>query len=395
MPHLIAGNEIRLLCTGQEYFPALIEAIDGARHSIYLETYIYNEDATGLRISEVLAGAARRGVKVHVTVDGFGSRNFSPTLCGLLEAAGVEIAVFRPEPKHWWPSRRRLRRMHRKLVLIDDEIGFVSGINILDDYVDPNFGQLDAPRFDFGVRVRGPLVGKIALAMMGQWLRVRWRHPGGSSEYARQLLEYARREWPHAPVDKTRRAFFIVRDNLRHRLSIERAYLTAIGRARRDVTISNAYFLPGRRFRKALAHAVARGVRVRLLLQGRTEYVLQRYATHALYNDLLRAGIEIFEYQRSFLHAKVAVVDNDWATVGSSNIDPFSLLLAREANVVVRDQEFTSELRRALDHAIEADTRRIVLTDHVGRPRVLRAFSLIAYGVLRFGVLLTGQAGRY
>jgi phosphatidylserine/phosphatidylglycerophosphate/cardiolipin synthase-like enzyme len=131
------------------------------------------------------------------------------------------------------------------------------------------------------------------------------------------------------------------------RSQIERAYLKALGGARREVLIANAYFFPGRRFRRALAEAARRGVRVRLLLQGRAEYVLPHLATQSLYEPLLGAGVEIVEYHRSFMHAKVAVID-DWATVGSSNIDPFSLLLAREANVVVVDAGFAATLRERL-----------------------------------------------
>lgn len=397
MPHFLSGNEVVLLHSGREYFPALLAAIAAARSSIYLETYIYHDDATALAVTEALAAASQRGVAVRVTVDGFGTHVFPKALRGRFEAAGVALAVFRPELGVWWPSLQRLRRMHRKLALIDDEVGFVTGINILDDLVDPNHGALDAPRFDFAVRVRGPVVGRMALAMKSQWLRTGWLHSGGTSAFARQLLHDARREWPRVTdaAGRSQRAAFVVRDNLRHRVSIERVYLAAIGHARREITISNAYFLPGRRFRKALRHAVQRGVRVRLLLQGRTEYVLQQYATQALYKDLLAAGIEIHEYQRSFLHAKVAVIDDEWATVGSSNIDPFSLLLAREANIVVRDQGFAVALRAALDAAIAVDALRIVATHHERRPALLRALSWIAYGVLRFGVLLTGQASRY
>jgi cardiolipin synthase len=148
-----------------------------------------------------------------------------------------------------------------------------------------------------------------------------------------------------------------VRDNLRHRRDIERAYLDAIGAAREEIVLANAYFLPGRRFRRALRAAAGRGVRVTILLQGLVEYRLLHYATQALYGNLLAAGIRIFEYQRSFLHAKVAVIDHHWATVGSSNIDPFSLLLAREANVVVLDRRFAEDLEQSLAAAMRDGAR--------------------------------------
>jgi len=395
MERLVAGNEITLLHGGLEYFPALIEAIEAAQRVIYLETYIYYDDVTGERVSQALADAARRGVTVRVTVDGFGSRLLSPRIQACFSEAGVELAVFRPEHNRWHLSRRRLRRMHRKLVVIDEECGFVGGINILDDLVDPNHGILDAPRFDFAVRVRGPLLSQMVTSVMGQWLRVGWPDASSAADFARLLLEYTRRVWSGPPVARPMRAAFIVRDNLRSRYSIEAAYLLAITRARRSITISNAYFLPGRRFRRALMRATGRGVQVRLLLQGRSEYWMQRHATQALYDDLLQTGVEIHEYQRSFLHAKVAVVDDQWATVGSSNIDPFSLLLAREANIVVRDRDFALQLGAALDAAIETDAQPVALLRHTQRPRVVRMLNWVAYGLLRFAVFLTGRAARY
>lgn len=395
MDRLVAGNEITLLHGGIEYFPALIDAIAAAKRVIYLETYIFYDDPTGERVSRALADAALRGVTVRVTVDGFGTRLLSPRIQARFSEAGVELAVFRPEQNRWHLSRRRLRRMHRKLAVIDEEFGFVGGINILDDLVDPNHGILDAPRFDFAVRVRGPLLGPMVTSVMGQWLRVGWRDASSAADFTKLLLEYSRRVWSGPPVERPMRAAFVVRDNLRYRHSIEAAYLLAISRARLSITISNAYFLPGRRFRRALMRAAARGVQVRLLLQGRSEYWMQRHATQALYDDLLRTGIEIHEYQRSFLHAKVAVVDDQWATVGSSNIDPFSLLLAREANIIVRDRDFAVQLSEALNAAIESDAQPVVLVRHTQRPRIVRMLNWVAYGLLRLAVFLTGRAARY
>jgi cardiolipin synthase len=179
----------------------------------------------------------------------------------------------------------------------------------------------------------------------------------------------------------------VLRDNVRHRRAIERAYIKAIAGAKREVVIANAYFLPGRIFRRALVHAAQRGVRVVLLLQGKVEYRLQHYATLALYGRLLRAGVEIYEYHASFLHAKAAVVDGEWATVGSFNIDPFSLLLAREANLVVRDEAFAGALRSSLLAAIERDGRRVELA----RANLfMRVLARMSYGLIRFIVGVLG-----
>jgi cardiolipin synthase len=182
----------------------------------------------------------------------------------------------------------------------------------------------------------------------------------------------------------------VLRDNLRLRHAIERAYLRAIGRARQDILIACAYFVPGLRFRRALRAAARRGVRVRLLLQGREEYRLPHWAQQAMYGEFLSAGIEIIEYQPSFLHAKAAVID-DWATVGSSNIDPFSLLLAREANIVVINSEFAQVLRSAIERLIEHGGRPLVPTLHARRGLAARCLQAFAFGLLRAMVAISGH----
>jgi cardiolipin synthase len=175
------------------------------------------------------------------------------------------------------------------------------------------------------------------------------------------------------------RGALLLRDNLAHRHDIEYAYLDAIRGARREILIANAYFLPGRRFRKALLLAAQRGVKVSLLLQGRSDHVLFHYATQALYDRMLAAGVRVYEYDQAELHAKVAVVDDDWATVGSSNIDPFSLLLAREANLVVRDAGFAAELRASLTAALDGAAREVRVEDQRRRPWHARLASVLAY----------------
>lgn len=333
--HQIDGHTLTLLHNGEEYFPRLISAIDGATHSVYLEAYIFAADATGSFVSAALQRAAGRGVRAHLLLDGFGSLDLPPAWVDELRAAGVEVLWFRPEIARFKLRRHRLRRLHRKLAVVDGRIAFVGGINIIDDA--PGEG-LDAPRMDYAVEVEGDTVARIHAAMRRLWLLVSWTN-------FRRQREHARFQFTSAASQKVA---FLLCDNLRHRRDIERAYLKAIGGAQREIIIANAYFLPGRRFRRALLHAARRGVRVVLLLQGQVEYRLQHYAMLALYDKLLGAGVEIYEYHASFLHAKVAVVDGCWATVGSSNIDPFSLWLGREANLAVRDAEFAQSLRTSL-----------------------------------------------
>ena len=199
---------------------------------------------------------------------------------------------------------------------------------------------------------------------------------------------------PHTqtPIAKNKKggiqAAFVLRDNVLHRRDIEEAYLTAIANAHSEIIIANAYFVPGRKFRKALLAAAQRGVRVKLLLQGRLEYYLM-FATHAFYSELLNGGIEIYEYRKSFMHSKVAVMDSFWATVGSSNIDPFSLLLSREANIVVQDHKFASELRADVLATIENEAIAIPPQAWARGNIFKRFFSSIVYSFVRvlLGVL--------
>jgi cardiolipin synthase len=187
-------------------------------------------------------------------------------------------------------------------------------------------------------------------------------------------------------------AAFLVRDNIRHRRDIEAAYMRAINQAESEIIFAHAYFLPGLDFRHALINAAGRGVRVVLLLQGKIEYLLQHFASRALYGHFLDAGIEIYEYRKSFLHAKVAVIDGHWATVGSSNIDPFSLLLSREANVVVDDEEFGATLTRSLKRTMETNGLRILRDVWKHQPVGLRFMSWLSYGLLRLMMAISGYA---
>ena len=378
------GNHLRLLRTGGEYFPALLEAIDQARHEVHLETYIFADDDTGRRVVAALTRAARRGVAVRVLVDGFGARGFEDGLGATLTADGVEVLTYRPEVARFSFRRHRLRRMHRKLAVIDGEIGFAGGINVIDD-----FDASIAPRFDFAVRIEGPLVARLHLAVRHVWRLVRWARLGRRPPPPLHLPP------PLRPATAgAMQAALLLRDNLAHRHDIEYAYLDAIRGARDEIVIANAYFLPGRRFRKTLLLAAQRGVKVSLLLQGRSDHRLFHYATQALYDRMLAAGVRVYEYDRAELHAKVAVIDEDWATVGSSNIDPFSLLLAREANVVVRDVAFAAELRASLGGLLTGAAREVRVEDQRQRPWKARLASWFAYSLLRFMLGVTRYAGR-
>ncbi|MCL6554765.1 MAG: cardiolipin synthase ClsB [Burkholderiales bacterium] len=372
MKGFVPGNRLTLLKNGTQYFPALEAAIDAARHHVYLETYIFRDDTAGRRIGAALLRAAGRGVATHLMLDGFGSKPLPTALLQELASGGVQVLIYRPETALWRLRRHRLRRLHRKLAVVDTTVGFVGGINILDD-ADPKDGP---PQYDYAVAVQGPLVAEILIAMRRLWNLVAFTQFSG---VRRRALEPIAVPPPAGNV----RARFLLRDNLRHRRDIERAYLRAIGKARREILLANAYFLPGTRFRHALLRAAARGVRVRLLVQGETDHPFVQYAAQALYGRLLAAGVEIHAYQRSLLHAKAMVVDGRVATVGSSNIDPFSLLLSREANVLVHDREFAAALREDMLQEMETHANPVTAQSWRQVPLWRRMLIWVSYGVAR------------
>lgn len=396
------GHHIQLLHGGAEFFPALVAAIDQSLHEVRLETYIFNPDASGQRVAEALIAAARRGVAVYLVVDGAGTPGLPLDLLARFDDSGVQWHLFSPLAGLGWLMPSLWRRLHRKLCVVDGRVAFCGGINVLDDFVDPNFGVLEAARFDFSVRVTGPLVQDAVAAMTQFWWRLtaakdfRGRAFGSAIgtvlTAARTVLK------PSQPPSQETglvvgdiKAGLVLRDNLRQRTQIERAYRQAIAQAKTDIIIANAYFLPGARLRRGLIHAARRGVKVQLLLQGRYEYFMQYHGARPIMGALLAAGIEIYEYAPSFLHAKVAVVDGQWATVGSSNLDPLSLLLAREANVVVLDKGFATNLKNVLVLAMQTQGKRLDPAIFANRPWRERLMDSVAYALMRVVLLLSGR----
>ena len=409
LTQLRPGHQVQLLQGGEDFFPALIAAIDRSAHEVRMETYIFSVKASGERVAEALERAAQRGVAVYLVMDGVGTPSVTPQWVTRFDAAGVEWRIFLPLGRLGVLIPSRWRRLHRKLCVVDGSVAFCGGINVLDDFFDPNHGALDTPRFDFSVRVTGPLVQSVHAATVQFWWRLQASRTVRQSDFAgawRALQESVRLALmfgsaaeldksagvQRPPVlEKNIHADLVLRDNVLNRSRIERSYRQAIGTATDEIIIANAYFLPGRKLRQGLIHAAQRGVRVRLLLQGRYEYFMQFHATRPVYGKLLAAGVEIYEYSASFLHAKVAVIDGHWATVGSSNLEPLSLLLAREANVVVDDVDFAQDLRARLLHAMTQGGVRVDAAAYANRPWRQRFLDRLAFGLTRVLIFLNGK----
>ena len=375
MPYYLKGNQIELLKNGKEYFAAVIQSIKQAKQSIFVEAYIFSRDVTGEKILAALKEAAKKGIKVYLLLDGFGSRVLSQKSIDEINASHIHYLFYHPKISPYQMKRISLRRLHRKMFLIDHKIAFVGGINIIDDMNVPN-GK--APRIDYAAQLRGPVVPLISRSMVKLWKRVSWSHLENSNipkHNQKNILEY-----PNGI-----KLNFIERDNFRHRQDIEKAYLHAIQNAKHDILIANAYFIPGKKFERALIEASRRGIAVTLLLKGEIDYFLSN-ATRAFYGKFLKEGISIFEYTKSFMHSKVAVIDGTWSTVGSSNIDPFSLLLAREANIFIVDKSFASQLKKNIQDDIRLGGTEILLKDWDKSHLIKRIKSRIAYFMIRLSL---------
>jgi cardiolipin synthase len=356
-PQWLDGNDLALHINGEGYYPRVFEVIAAARREVLLETFILFDDTVGLRLREALLAAARAGADVHVLVDGWGSPNLGPDFLRPLIDAGVHVRVFEPIRRLFGSRLHIFRRMHRKLVVVDGQIAFCGGINFSDDHMAETHPE---GKQDYALEIQGPLVARIR----------DFCHASVALPASRPRRRFGRRRQPQnvAATGRGARAAFVTRDNHQHRDDIEHQYRLVLRMARQRVIIANAYFFPGWRLLRALRSAARRGVQVDLLLQGRPDKAWVRAAAQLLYEHLARAGVRIHEYMQRPLHGKVAVVDDQWATVGSSNLDPLSLGLNLEANVLVDDAAFARQLREHLDGLLQGHAQ-LVRLEQPGRLR--------------------------
>ncbi|AFT84501.1 cardiolipin synthase ClsB [Paraburkholderia phenoliruptrix] len=389
-----SGNEVKLLRSGDEFFSALVARVDAAERDVVLETYIFCYDEAGQLVNAALLRAAARGVRVRVITDGVGTARLP--MFNEWVGAGIEHRIYNP---HIF-GRFGFSRTHRKLAVIDDQFAYCGGINIVDDY-ENNGETLPYRRWDFAVELRGPVVNDVRQAFEVQWRRIRVGHkpleslePDLSPKTTASLGSLRRRRrrrneelWAGGQPCVA----FVARDNLINRRAIEKAYLAAIGQARSEVLLANPYFMPGRKLRRALVYAARRGVVVKLII-GRKEFKALDYAVPFLYRALLRAGVQIAEYEKTLLHGKVAVVDSNWATVGSSNLDALSLMLNNEANVVLVNDPSIDALREAMLAAFK-DARRIDEAHYDARPAGERLLNWLAYTTYRLAMKLLTVGG--
>lgn len=368
-----AGQRVQLLENGEDYYPRVLEVIAAARHEVLVETFILFDDPVGRPFREALIAAARRGCRVELTVDGYGSADLPEAFIAGLKEAGVHLHVYGPKPKLFGLRTNLFRRLHRKLVIIDGRIAFVGGINISFDHV---AASGPASKQDYAVEVEGPVVAEIQRFAELSIARLQRPHSLRDWWQRRKRARAIQRALPSAGPA---RAMFVVRDNEHHPDDIEREYRRAIKQARQRILIANAYFFPGWRLLRNLRDAAHRGVEVTLILQGKPDMWYVKWAAENLYEYLMQAGVAIYEYQQRPLHAKVALVDEHWATVGSSNLDPLSLYLNLESNLVFDDRAFNAHLASRLQQLLRDDCRRVEWQALPERSVGRRLFTFLVY----------------
>jgi len=341
------GNQIRLLENGEEFFPRVFGAIRRAQHSLLLETFILFEDDVGKALHAELLAAAQRGVKIEMMVDGYGSPDLSDAFVHSLTSLGVRFIYYDPRPRVLGMRTNLFRRLHRKIVVIDGVIAFVGGINYSAEH-NVSFGP--QAKQDYAVEVKGPIVDDIAHYVQQEI---------GSEQKSHRWWERRSHRPARNATPGDAQALLVYRDNHQHRDDIEQHYIEMLKNARQDVIIANAYFFPGYLLLREMRQAARRGVRVRLIVQGKPDMPIVKVGAELLYNYLVEGGVEVYEYCRRPLHAKIAVQDGQWATVGSSNLDPLSLSLNLEANLMIHDRGFNQQVRDNLEGLLAADCQRV------------------------------------
>jgi len=362
---VVGYHRLRLLEDGAQTFPAMLDAIARARSTICLETYILRDDHVGQEFGEALAERARAGVEVNLLYDAWGS-SVSSGFVDALRDAGVRVVEFRPVLPALQDQKllhHVTRRNHRKSLIVDSRIAFTGGINLCADY--KPLEENAAPWRDTHLELEGPAAVEL------QWFFLRtWRKAKGPPLDEPRYSHGGRRPDPRVRV--------ISSDMRRGRRSIRDAYRAAIMRAKERIWITNAYFLPSLPFVHALSAAAKRGVDVRIMVAGTTDVRAVLLASRTIYGGLLRSGVRLFEWTGRVLHAKTAIVDGRWSTVGSSNLDMQSLRHNLEVNAIIEDERFAKAVeamfQKDLPHCVE-----VTASSWAKRPPWERAASWAAY----------------
>ena len=369
-PEALRGNNrIKLLVGGSNAFPAMLEAIAMARERVHLESYILASDETGRDFQQALIERAQSGVQVRVMYDAVGSMGrISDVFVEEMEQAGIEVREFHPIAP--WRARWGLnRRDHQKLLIVDSRVAFTGGLNIGNDYAPKPRGQ---GWHDLHCQVEGPVVRDLAMIFRRAWLRAGGRSFKEEMARASDAMQLGR--IATSPV------LIATADNWRldHRIDMHAAYRFALRHALKSIDLTNAYFIPDILLRREFRRAVKRGVEVRVIVPSESDVGLVYHASRRLYARLLKMGVRIFEYQNRMMHAKAGVIDREWATIGSFNMDRRSFVHNLEVGLVVADREFAAVMDDQFERDLE-QCKEVTLAQWRARPFARRAKEWLAF----------------
>ena len=351
-PPLVGGNRVSELLNGDEIFPAMLEAIRGAKRTITFETYIYWSGKIGEEFANALTERSAAGVKVHVLLDWVGSGKMDETTLERMEKAGIQVERY--HPLHWYTLARLNHRTHRKFLVVDGRIGFTGGVGIGDLWL--GHAQDEDHWRDSHYRLEGPAVAHMQAGFLDNWLKTHSEVLNGE-DYFPALV----------PVGDASAQVFLS-SSREGSESVRMMYLLSIAAASRSILLSAAYFVPDDLSVEMLVEARKRGVRVEIITPGpKIDVEMTRKASRSRWGALLEAGVEIWEYQPTMYHVKVMVVDGMWVSVGSTNFDNRSFRLNDEANLNVLDRPFAERLTKTFE-GDKAKSRRITYEEWVNRP---------------------------
>lgn len=351
-PSLVDGNKVETLVNGKEIFPSMLQAINSAKKSITFETYIYWSGEVGQQFTKALSERARSGVKVHLLIDWVGSTKIDKNYLKEMKGSGVHVVEYNPLP--WYTFSRINNRTHRKILVVDGKIGFTGGVGVADHWI----GDADSPEHwrDTHFRFEGPVVSQMQAAFEDNWLATQGELLHGDDYFP--PLEKVGSElgqvFKSSPREGSENARLM--------------YLLSIACARKNILISNAYFVPDDLSVQTIVSAAKRGVKIQIIGPGKvTDTKVVRAASRARWGALLEAGVEMYEYQPTMYHCKVMVADDIWSSVGSTNFDNRSFRLNDEVNLNVLDRNFALRQVQVFQDDLKK-SRRVTLKEWQDRP---------------------------
>lgn len=373
----LPGNKLAFVQSGEAYFNRLLQMIDEAMESIHLQTYIFKDDETGIRVAEALKAAANRKVEVYLLVDGYASGGLPKGFADALEKCGIRFRYFEPLLKSTWFYFGR--RMHHKILVTDQRYALIGGINISNNYNDlPGHPAW----LDFSVYAEGPVAQELCVLCWKTWNKYSSRLPVMPCE--EKKIQYAF-EPEETCLARIRRNDWVRRKN-----EISASYVEMFRKAESHITVLCSYFLPGRVIRKFMVLAAKRGVRIRVITTAQSDVALSKQAERWLYDWLLRNGIEIYEYLPAILHAKVATCDKQWVTIGSYNLNDISAYASIELNMDIQDTRMAGSMENLLENIINNHSVRITRETHAHNKNLFIQFSRwLSYKCFRFIFTIT------